>query len=185
MDKNKKKLINECLMGVRRGDRDSLSALYDLIEPTIRYIALKYLKNEQDALDLEQDFWAEIYKYASKYRYFSNGFGYLCKIMTRLSINRYKKRNGDLRYHAEFVEIEDPVVFEEEAVNKSATVSAVKAALKTLDQTERIIIELTYFEDKTITEIAKEIKISKSQVGRKKLRAIEKMKEFLTKQNLD
>ena len=56
MDKKKRDQINDCLKGVKRGERDALVSLYDLISPTLRFIALKYLKNEQDAEDLEQDF---------------------------------------------------------------------------------------------------------------------------------
>jgi RNA polymerase sigma factor (sigma-70 family) len=57
--------------------------------------------------------------------------------------------------------------------------------MEKLDDTERLIMQLTIFEDKTIVQIAHELKLSKSQVGRKQLEAKQKLKkefcEFLGK----
>lgn len=44
-----------------------MELLHEEISPTIRYIALKYLKNDFDADDLVQDFWADIYKIAAPF----------------------------------------------------------------------------------------------------------------------
>jgi len=56
---------------------------------------------------------------------------------------------------------------------------AVQNAINRLDPEERIVIQLSAFEDKTITQIAKEIGMSKSAVGRLKLSAQEKLKNDL------
>lgn len=57
MDVKKRNEITNCLKGVKNGDERALVSLYDLISPTLRFISLKYLRNETDAEDLEQDFW--------------------------------------------------------------------------------------------------------------------------------
>ena len=44
MDKEINKSLNELLAKVKQGDNDSIVCLYELMSPTIRYIALKYLK---------------------------------------------------------------------------------------------------------------------------------------------
>lgn len=79
MDIKKKNEITNCLKGVKNGDESALVSLYDLISPTLRFIALKYLRNETDAEDLEQDFWIHISKIAEKFSYFQNAYSYLCK----------------------------------------------------------------------------------------------------------
>lgn len=56
---------------------------------------------------------------------------------------------------------------------------AVQNAINRLEPDERIVIQLSAFEDKTITQIAKEIGMSKSAVGRLKLSAQEKLKNYL------
>ena len=178
MEKSKKQRVNKCLIGVRTGDSNSLNSLYELIGHSIRYISLKYLKNEQDAKDLEQDFWAEIYKIADKYLYYKNG--YLCKIMTRMALNRYKKLYGEKQYVVQYVDYGKINQFDENAViDEIDCRAAVQKAFATLDVAEQIVMQLAIYEDKTIVQIAKELDMSKSQVGRIKLSAIAKLKTAL------
>ena len=41
MDKETKKTLNELLTRIRQGDTDSISSLYEIMSPTVRYIALR------------------------------------------------------------------------------------------------------------------------------------------------
>lgn len=173
--KERKDAINKYLLGVRSGDKLCLELLYEEISPTVRYIALKYLKNEADADDLVQDFWADIYKISAGFISLQNAFGYLCKVMTRRAINRYKALSRQKERIVRYVDYEIMGTYtldmEQLEIN-----DAVETAMKKLTETERIIIQLTYFEEKTVRAIAKELKISKSQVSKLKIAAIEKMK---------
>lgn len=175
MDKERKYTINKYLLGVKSGDKHCLDFLYDEISPTIRYIALKYLQNDFDADDLVQDFWADIQKIATGFVFSQNAFSYLCKVMTRRAINRYKSITRQNQKTVGYVDYESikqyTVDTEQMEIN-----DGVEAAMKKLTETERIIIQLTYFEEKTVREIAKELKISKSQASKLKIEAIEKMK---------
>lgn len=184
MERQKKTAINTCLMGIKRRDEKSVDALYDLIGHTIRYIALKYCKNEEEANDLEQDFWANIYTIADGYRYFENGFGYLCKVMNNMAINRVDKNGDDAKHKMGFVDYRDIQTFDEATViDKVNDRIAVEKALDKLSDLERIVIQLGVFEDKTIYQISKELKLPKSNVGRIKQKACEKLKKELSKRN--
>lgn len=177
MDIKKRNEITDCLKGVKNGDERALVSLYDLISPTLRFIALKYLRNETDAEDLEQDFWMHISKIAEKFSYFQNAYSYLCKVMTNMAINRYKKLHDGKEVCIEYVDYNKIYSYEDtESADKRM---AVQNAINRLDPDERIVIQLSAFEDKTITQIAKEIGMSKSAVGRLKLSAQEKLKNDL------
>lgn len=175
MNKERKDTINKYLLGVRSGDEHCLELLYEEISPTIRYIALKYLRNDFDADDLVQDFWADIHNIAAGFIFLQNAFSYLSKVMTRRAINRYKSLNRQKQKIVGYVDYESVKQYitnmEQMEIN-----DAVEAAMKKLTETEKIIIQLTYFEEKKVREIAKELKISKSQVSKLKIGAIEKMK---------
>ncbi len=56
----------------------------------------------------------------------------------------------------------------------------INVAMMKLTDMQRIIIQETYFEDKTIRQIAKDLGISKTQVGRLKNDAIEILKNELS-----
>ena len=178
MEKERKDTINKYLLGVKAGDEHYLELLHEEISPTIRYIALKYLKNDFDADDLVQDFWADIYRIAAGFISIQNAFSYLAKIMTRMAINRYKSLTCQKQRVVRYVDYESIKHYNHynKDMEQIEINDAVEVAMKKLTEIERIIIQLTYFEDKKVREIAKALKISKSQVSKLKIGAIEKMK---------
>ena len=57
---------------------------------------------------------------------------------------------------------------------------ALKEALKNLEERDKMIILMRYYRDKTQSEIAKELKISKVQVSRLEMKILNKMREKLS-----
>ncbi len=197
MDRETKDAINNYINGVKHGDRESLNLLYNIVSPSIRHIALKYLKNDADADDLVQDFWADIYKISLGFVFMQNGFSYLCRVMTRRTINRYHKLHREKCKRVSYVDYESSGTYIinlkqnqykydvkiNEFIEKHEQLEMTRIidnAINKLSETEKIIIQLVYFQDKTVREIAKELKISKSHANNLKLRAIEKLKSELS-----
>lgn len=180
MDKEKVLLINSYINKIKTGEDEYLKPLHDLVGPSLRYIALKYLKNDFDADDLLQDFWLNIHKLASKFVFNYNGFSYLCKIMTHMAINRYNKLKRDKKFNIEYVDYLNVEEYSEDtSLDNILLREAISKSMQALSREEQVIIQLTYFEDKTIRQIGKELGVSKSQVSRSLLRAREIMKSQL------
>ncbi len=180
MDKATKEEINEYINGIKTGDDHCLEMLYSTISANVRHIALKYLKNEFDADDLVQDFWADIHKISLGFIFNQNGFSYLCKVMTRRAINRYRQIHREKCQKIDFVDYQnlEHCVAKDDIENCERNI-VLDNAIAQLSKMEKIVIQLVYFEDKTVREIAKELKISKSQVSNIKIAAIEKLKKEL------
>ncbi len=177
MDTQKKNEINNCILGVKRRDEASLSRLYELVEPTLRHIALRYMGDEDEALDLEQDFWADIYRICDAFIFFNNGFSYLCKVMTRMALNRLKylkRRKGNNVRFVDYSRIE--CYDHSQLTDNLDSKLAVDEALSKLSDLENEIIQLCIFEGKTVRQIASELKLSKSNVGRIQKEALKKIK---------
>lgn len=186
MDKDTKKSLNELLIKARLGEEDSISRLYELMSPTIRYIALKYLKNESDADDLVQDFWYNIKKFANGFLIHKNAYSYLCRVMNRQALNRLKKLNRQSENNLEYVDYIKVKNYQaEESLEDIDLRNDINNAMLKLTDTQKVIIQETFFEDKTIRQIAKDIGISKTQVGRLKNEAIEILKNELSKKGWD
>lgn len=186
MDKNNKKLLNEILYKIREGDEDSISTLYEIMSPTLRYIALKYLKKENEADDLVQDFWYDINKIASKYFFYKNAYGYLCKVMNRKALNRYHKLNDEKKHNVEYVNYLEINNYQtQESLETISLRNDINNSMAQLTQFQQIIIQETYFEGKTVRQIAKDLGSSKSQVSRQKNIAIEILKMELSKKGWD
>lgn len=181
MKKSEVKDINKLLVELKdNGNGDLVKSLYFLVQPSLQHIALKYLRNTFDAEDICQEFWGNIYKYANKYIYPMNGFSYLCKIMTNITINRYHLiKNTNERVQPGFVDYSKMLIsssLTEEEIEKR---QLVEYALSSLSNTEKIIIQSIFFENKTTREIAKELNISIGLVSKLKKSALLKMKDRL------
>lgn len=186
MEKEKRKIINKLLNEIKRGKEQSIIPLYEIISPTLRYIALRYLKKEEDADDLVQDFWYDIKKYANNYVFKKNAYGYLCKIMNRIAINKYNKIHRETKKHIEFVDYSNIVEYDKNQTLEEVNLrNDISDAMLKLTFFQQVIIQETYFEGKTVRQIAKDTGSSKSQVSRQKIIAIETLKTELTKRGWD
>lgn len=183
MEKQEKIEINNSLMAIKNRDSNAIAKLRSLAGHSLWFIARKYLKKLEDAQDLFQDFWADIYDIADGFSYFKNGYSYICKVMTNRAINRYRQIHGEKEFVIEYVDFSNiPSSYNNDILDLESRL-AVEQAFKRLTPTERIIMQLRIYEDKSIVQIAKELKMSKSDVGRKKLEAEEKLKRELYKNN--
>lgn len=179
MDEGERENIEKIVKQIKQGNYDLLDELYINISIALRHIALKYLHNEFDSQDLVQDFWADIYEIIDSYHYHKNAYGYLCKVMRNRAIDRFKYFNHNQKVTIEFVDYS--------ALQNNANTSldilelqiAVEQAMQYLSESQKIIIQAVFFEKRTVREIASEIKMSKSTVGRQKQEAIEILKEHL------
>lgn len=185
MDEQTKNIINKCLMKIKNRSKKYIDILYYLVAHKLKPIALKYLRNEEEVKDVEQDFWADIYKNAKNFKYADNGYSYLCRIMKCMAINRYNKIQNE-RHHiirdteTSLIDSFDENTFIEGINNRIA----VQKALDNLDSIERAVMYLCTYDDKTIEQVAKDLKMSKSKVGRIKLTAEEKLKKELSDMGL-
>ena len=81
--------------------------------------------------------------------------------------------NGDALY------IMDQVSDKNSKEEKWVEDLAIRAALECLEQRERYIIQLRFFEGKTQTEVAEKINISQAQVNRLEKNALKTMRQYL------
>ena len=176
MDDRKKKVSNCLLQLQKHGTGEYVEALYDLIGPTIRHIGLKYLHDADLADDFVQDFWADIFKISDQYIFSFNAYAFLCKIATNRAIDRYRKLKGEAAYVSYIEYSQYPQLGT--ATDHDLRL-AVSMALQQLPEVQKIIIQSTYFEEKTVRQIAAELKMSRSQVGRLNQQALETLKLHL------
>lgn len=180
MDEEAKVKVTDCLLAIRSGDDKSVEELYNLISPTIRYIALKYLKDVSNANDLVQDFWRDIGRIAHGFVFSKSGYAYLCKVMTRYALNRYKQLHNSNVKNVNFVDYENiSSIEDEDNLEKVEIRILIEGAMNQLSETEKIVIQSTYYQNKTLRGIAKELGVSKTQVGRIRQNAIETMKKYI------
>lgn len=180
MEKKRKKEINECLLSIKTyRDMQSVCTLHSLMGGVLRHIALRYSGNVHDSDDIVQDFWADIFEIASKYRYNTNAFAFLCKSFTNTAINYCIKKGRDISKKVYYVDYENMASDNGNCIEGAVLESVVESAISQLDDDEKAVVQLTYFEDMTVREIAKCLGRSKSQVSRIKISALQNLKQKL------
>ena len=177
---DRKKKVNDCLLQLQKhGTGEYVEALYDLMGPTIRHIGLKYLHDADLTDDFVQDFWADIFRITDQYLFSFNAYGFLCKTAANRAID-YCRRHKREAAHIAYVDYGQWQHRDRNADPDTQILTlSVEHALQKLPEVQRIIIQSTYFEDKTVRQIASELKISKSQVDRLKKQALEQLRLHL------
>ena len=94
-----------------------------------------------------------------------------------MAVNRYKKLRGTNKIEISYVDYTQIDSINPDCFNDIDEKVIIREAIRKLEEKERIILQLTYFEDMTIMQIARELKMSKSVVGRIKIAAINKLKK--------
>lgn len=181
MDASRKQRIERLVKDLKtKYDNDYVSELHSLIAASVRYIALKYLQNVSDAEDLVQDFWLNIKRIVDSYHHNRNAFGYLCKAVQNMAINRCKKIQNCRKHEEKYIKFSELYrdSYDDERYDVQYTV---EKAMNCLTDVQKIIIQISCFEDKTIRETAKVLKMPKSSVQREKLLALKLLKEELSK----
>lgn len=178
MNLDKQRRITEYLLRIKRGDEKSLDFLYDEIAKNVRHIALSYFPDKDEADDFIQDFWADICKIAGKFRFFKNGYGYSYRVLTRRALNRLKALKRERRrvnVYVDYEAYEDPT----DSIRVIEVRETVKAAMGVLTKIEKEVVQLHYFEELSLKEIAKVIGKSTTQAFNIKQNALDKMRNFL------
>jgi RNA polymerase sigma-70 factor (ECF subfamily) len=172
------------ILACEKGDEKAWEDLVANFDSTVKSAARKMSQNAEDAEDLAGSIWAELYglrqdangKKKSKLVYYSGRgslAGWLRAVVSQLAVDEYRKQSR-------FVQIEENRDFEnlaEESSNNSSNNTvlhhaddpeallvekqaaddvslALKAAVETLDAEDRLILQLYYFDDLKLKDIA-------------------------------
>jgi RNA polymerase sigma factor (sigma-70 family) len=79
-------LINGCLAK----DRTSQRKIYDYYSPSMMSLCLRYSTNREEAEEILQDGFVQMYKYISQFKNSGSFEGWLRKIMINCAIQRYR-----------------------------------------------------------------------------------------------
>ncbi len=139
---------------------------------TLYRVAFSYVKHEQDALDIVQN---SVYKAIKSCKQLNNQEyikAWLCKIVVNTALDYIRKRKGEVSYEELY----------ETGVYDTYSDFDTQNALGVLDDTERMIVMMKYFEDQKISDIAKVLGININTVKTKLYRALDKLRVELTKE---
>jgi RNA polymerase sigma-70 factor, ECF subfamily len=163
-------MSKELVIEARKGNIQALNKLINDHKDLAFSIALKYLKNENDAKDIVQNSFIIVLKSIKNFRNEANFSTWLYRIIYHECLKEFKRRNQGVEYIPQFLETENEEIDSEEKIN-------IKKLLEVLKPNEYTVITLFYLEEKSIDDIIKITSISKSNIKVLLHRARHKMEQ--------
>lgn len=166
-------LVSRC----KNGDLAAAKQLYDRYSQAMYSICLRMMDNRQDAEDMLQEAFYQVFKSIGTYREEATIGAWIKSIVVNKCLNQLKKKKQ------KFEEANDDLEFEEEKPMDeqqfSYTVQSIKQAIKNLPEGYRIVLSLYLFEGYSHKEIAHKLDISLSTVKTQYMRAKRKVREMV------
>jgi RNA polymerase sigma-70 factor (ECF subfamily) len=169
--------INELVQESASGDSESFKVLYEhLVTKVYAYVRYR-LNNEDDAIDLTQEVFVDLYKSLTKFTYLSQEqfYGFVFTITKRKLAKYYADTHTQLSKNTSEFD-EDQYV---EADNSSTVSADIKQALQRLDDIAREIVVLHHWSRYTFPEIATLIHMTESAVRVRHHRALKTLSASL------
>lgn len=138
----------ECIEAVKRGIKEAYSIIVKAHMKKAYYIALSFVKTEQDALDLSQDAFIKAYRHIKKFKSGSQFFPWFYQILKNLCLDSLKKNRRQ-----NHIPLEDVTVANPGQTDQFIKIQIWKAIEKLpLEQRETVI--LRYFHGFNYSEIS-------------------------------
>jgi RNA polymerase sigma-70 factor (ECF subfamily) len=171
----------QCIQRMQSGDTAALRELYDRYTPLIYPLLLRILRSQAEAEDALQDAWLQIWNRAASYdQRRGNVVAWLLTIARTRALDRY--RSLAARGRAESNVDPEPINPPDEPSTSAERVQLgerVREALEQLDQHQREVLEIAYFQGLTQSEIAERLQTPLGTVKSWTRQALMKLRELL------
>ena len=158
----------DLIEAAKKGERFAQKSLFDLYSKAMYNIGVRILGNTEDAADVTQDVFVEIFKNLDSFEYKSTFGTWVKKIMVNRSINHLNRRTV-------YYDLPESEVYEndeQDTEDVDALMMQLNTSLAEIPEGCRVVFTLYYFEGLMHEEIASYLDItvstSKSQLSRSK-----------------
>ncbi|MBQ4249941.1 MAG: RNA polymerase sigma factor [Clostridia bacterium] len=175
------------------GDADAFEHIVKKYEKKVYNLALRYLKNRDDALDLSQEVFIQVYNNLAQFRGDSQFSTWIYRVTYNKCVDMLRKtqklrRNVVMSTDDEnFFETRDRRASIEEDYEGRETLVTVMKIIDTLPSEQRDVVILRYIKDLSYSQIADVLEIAegtiKSRLNRARLKIKEQLKESGTNVN--
>ena len=163
--------IENLLGRIARGETAAMGGLYDVIKTDVFAYALSKTANRQDADDIMQDTFVQIYKYAKQYKPQGKPMAWIITIELNLIRRLFQVKSRSVSFDAAFENTPIKTDYEQRTVNNIF----LKELVNKLSEDEREVVTLHIVSGMKHREIAKMLQKPLSTVLSKYNRAIKKL----------
>jgi len=170
---------------VLQGETNTFAVLVDRYKDMIFTLALKMIKNREEAEEVAQDTFIKIFNSLSKFKGDSKFSTWIYKIAYNTCLDRLKKNKKEEQnisideFSSHLIKTMDNALSTLEDKERKQTI---QNCLNLLPSEENFLLTLFYFEDQNLEEIGKIMSINANNVKVKLFRSRQKLAVILKKQ---
>jgi RNA polymerase sigma-70 factor (ECF subfamily) len=164
------------------GDVQAFSKLVEQYQNMVYTLAFRLMNNAQEAEELAQDTFVKAYNGLAKFKKESKFSSWLYTICYRSGLNLLKKKKSGIRseelgdYHQNINYTGDDAL---QVITKREKHATVNQSLEILSPEDKYIVQLYYYEEMSIKEIADIVELSETNIKSKLFRSRKALYEIL------
>jgi RNA polymerase sigma-70 factor (ECF subfamily) len=168
-----------------QGETNAFAVLVDRYKNMIYTLALKMIKNREEAEEVAQDTFIKAYNSLSKFKGDSKFSTWIYKVAYNTCLDRLKKNKKEDdtisidEFSSHLLKTMDNAL---SALEEKERKQAIQNCLNLLQREENFLLTLFYFEDQSLEEIGKVMSITANNVKVKLFRSRQKLAAILKKQ---
>jgi len=177
---------DEVLVGlIAQGDRDAMQVLFGRYNIRVFRFLTRFVGNAATAEDLVSEVFIEAWRHADRFEARSQVLTWLLAIARHKALSMLRKRSTDELDDDVIEFIEDPSDNPEVAMQKTERSALLQDCLKQLSPAHREIIDLVYYHERTIDDVADIIGVPQNTVKTRMFYARKRMAELMAARGLD
>lgn len=179
----------DLLNRVQQQDQKALSQLYDRYSPVLYPLALRVVASQEEAEDVLQEVFLQIWSKASSYTLDRGSvYSWLVAMCRNKAIDRLRSKNYKRKTKEVEIEETHSISNEESDSNPHQVLvlkgytETIREALKSLSKLEVKILELSYYQGYSQSEIARVLKMPLGTVKTKMRKGIQKLRQVVRRE---
>ena len=168
------------------GDREAIGVLFQRHHKRVFHFVRRFVSDVEVAEDLTNDVFIEIWQKASSYEGRSKVSSWLLGVARYKALSEIRMRKPVHSKSEQILDtLEDDADDPEMVVQKRDKGAAIKRCMKTLSRDHRVILELIYYQEKSIEEVSEILDIPKNTVKTRTFHARKQLSAEMNLQGLD
>ena len=177
---------DEILIGrIAGGDRLAMQALYARHHVKVFRFVLRLVRNEASAQDLISEVFLDVWRQAARFEGRSAVSTWILAIARFKALSSVRRRKEAQLDEEEAERIEDEADTPEVALQKKDTGEVLRQCLAKLSPDHREIIDLVYYHEKSVEEVAEIVDIPENTVKTRMFHARRRLSELLAQAGID
>jgi RNA polymerase sigma-70 factor (ECF subfamily) len=170
---------------IAKGDRLAMEELYGRYRVPVHRFVLRMVRNATTAEDLDSDVFLDIWRQAGTFEGRSAVSTWIFSIARFKALNALQRRPMEELDDEKAGAIEDQADDPETALAKKDKAAVLRACLLKLSAEHREIVNLVYYQHKSVEDVAGIVGIPEATVKTRMFYARKKLSELLTEQGIE